>query len=90
MAGRKEILVAGPAGRAGRQMQLCPGKPVTDRKEILVIVSACPAGRQMPSHRGALLPVQRANDVRTQITAPFDAALAHLFPFCTNPGGTGQ
>src|SRR5215831_9897290 len=72
----------------GRLIQ--PGNPVAGRKEILVTFAARPAGRQMPPHRGALLPVQRADDVRAEITAPFDAALAHLFPFCTNPGGTGQ
>jgi hypothetical protein len=32
----------------------------------------------VPSHRGALILLQRADDVRAEIIAPFGAVVAHL------------
>src|SRR5690348_8318334 len=74
----EEILVVGAARPANGQMSLGAGQPVADRDEIFVICAAPRAGREVPSHRGPLLAVQRADHERREVIAPPGAALSHL------------
>src|SRR5262249_4165698 len=75
---QEEASVIGAARPAARQMPLRLGEPVADWQQLFVLGAARRAGREMHPHRGALLHVQRADDVHTDITAPSVAVLAHL------------
>ncbi|HUC24513.1 MAG TPA: hypothetical protein VMA73_17535 [Streptosporangiaceae bacterium] len=87
----KELFVVGTARLADRQVLPCAVKPVANRQQVFVGGAAGRAVGEVSSHRGALLPVQRAQDVGTEIAAPSGTVLVHLLaaPFPSSPFRVG-